>query len=237
MNGKVVLIHVPKTAGSSLRAVLAHALGSVHGSSRRLIGVDGPQEGLPYFEGLAASAARRLPELFEDGLQVISGHFRYRDIVPLLGQRRNKVSVITFLRDPVRRTLSDYYYSSSDRHPGSDAFRTAYPTLEAYTRNSGEMNKQVDYLRPFENAPLDLTIANALQNIDFIGLTERFDVDAGQLLDALHAPYLPQSAQNVSADRNPADEAYERHRALLEEILAPDIALYDAVARHRRLTV
>lgn len=234
MNNKAVLIHIPKTAGSTLRAVLGYAIGSVHGPSRRLIGIDEPQVGLPYFEGLAASAKGRITELFVDGLHVMSGHFRYRDIVPVLAQERHQVSLITFLRDPIRRTLSDYLYSTSTTHPGHVAFREAYPTLEAYAHNTGEMNKQVDFLRPFEDAPLDLTIDNALQNIDFIGLTERFETDAAQLLDALQAPYVQLQAENVSRDLDRAAEAYKIHHAMLQDILSPDIALYDAVARHRR---
>ncbi|MCC5974352.1 MAG: sulfotransferase family 2 domain-containing protein [Rubellimicrobium sp.] len=237
MNVKVVLIHIPKTAGSTLRATLAQALFHEGGINRKLIGIDEIQPGKPYFDGLAEAAAQRLPELFADGLQVMSGHFRYRDILPVLGAERHRIRLITFLRDPIRRALSDYVYSSSPIHPGHSSFRKSYPTFEAYARNPGEMNKQVDYLRPFEDAPLALTIDNALKNIDFVGLTEHFDSDARQLLEALGARYERQAPENRSPDSRGLEAAMEAHRSMLEEILAPEIALYDAVARQRRIPV
>lgn len=234
MHDKVVLIHIPKTAGSSLRAVLAYAMGNVHGNAHQLIGIDSPEDGMPYFEGLASKSARALPGLFHDGLQVMSGHYRYRDIAPVLGEMRNQVTLVSFLREPIRRTLSDYFYSTSERHTGHDAIQKAYPTFEDYTRNTGEMNKQFDYLRPFDGAPLDITIENALHNLDFLGLTENFESDVSQFLDALQAKSDQQFAENINPNREELENAYDTYHEMLQEILAPDIALYQAVVEQRR---
>lgn len=234
MHDKIVLIHIPKTAGSSLRSVLGYALGQVHGGAQPVIGIDTVPSELPYFDGLAQAASHALPDLFHDGLQVMSGHFRYRDIVPVLKGCRDEVSLITFLRDPVKRTISDYLYSMSDRHSGRAIFAETYPTFEDYIQNTGEMNKQVDYLRPFENAPLEVTIDSALHNLDFIGLTEHYDNDLAQLQAGLGTSVAPLEAENVNPNRAQASDAFEKYSDRLREILAPDIALYNAVVERRR---
>ena len=164
----------------------------------------------------------------------MSGHYRYREITSILGDRRRDVCLGTFLRDPIRRTLSDYFYSISERHPDRDVFLARYPTFESYARNPGEMNKQTDFLKPFEGAPLDLTIENALRNLDFIGLTERFESDVDQLFAALGAARGELGIENVNLNKDKAAEAYVAHHDMLQEVLAPDIALYDAVVSRRR---
>ena len=43
MHDKIVLIHIPKTAGSSLRSVLGYALGQVHGGIHDVIAIQSGQ--------------------------------------------------------------------------------------------------------------------------------------------------------------------------------------------------
>ena len=234
MRNKVIVIHIPKTAGSSLRANLSLAKCTIHEDDRVVIGIDWPIASLPYFEGLAQHARQRLPELFLPGFQVMSGHFRYRDIVPVLGALRPQISLVTFLRDPIKRTISDYIYSSSPRHEGRDAFVADYPSFEAYCKNTGEMNKQFDYLRPFTSAPLDVTIENVRRNIDFIGRTEQFDQDYSKLVDVLGIPDLTAEAENISAHQDLARDTFEKYSDMLHDILSDEIALCDALSEDAR---
>lgn len=234
MHNKVIVIHIPKTAGSSLRANLSLAKSSISEGASDLVGIDWPIANLPYFEGLAKHAEQRLPELLSSSFQFMSGHYRYRDIVPVLGALRHQVSLVTFLRDPIKRTISDYLYSSSPRHKGRDAFVADYPTLEAYCKNTGEMNKQFDYMRPFTNAPLDVTIENARRNIDFVGRTEQFDQDYTILVDALGIPDVRRETQNVSPRQDMARDAFETYSDMLHDLLSDDIALCDALSKDAR---
>ncbi|MEP3347646.1 MAG: sulfotransferase family 2 domain-containing protein [Litoreibacter sp.] len=234
MYNKVIVIHIPKTAGSSLQANLSWARGAIHGNDKGTISIDFPIANLPYFEGLARHAEQRLPELLSPGFQVMNGHFRYRDIAPVLGALRPQVSLVTFLRDPIKRTISDYLYSSSPRHKGRDAFVASYPSFESYCKNTGEMNKQFDYMRPFTNAPLDVTIESARRNIDFIGRTEQFDQDYTVLVDALGVPDLRTESQNVSPRQDAARDTFEKYSDMLHDILSDDIALCDALSEDAR---
>jgi hypothetical protein len=230
MYNKVIVIHIPKTAGSSLRANLSLAKCAIHEDHSGLIGIDWPIASLPYFEGLASHAEQRLPELLSPGFQVMSGHFRYRDIVPVLGALRPQVSLVTFLRDPIKRTISDYLYSSSSRHEGRDAFVADNPSFETYCKNTGEMNKQFDYMRPFTSAPLDVTIENARRNIDFLGRTEQFDQDYTTLVDALGIADLRAVSKNISDRQDMARDTFEKYGDMLNDILSDDIALCDALS-------
>ncbi len=234
MREKLVNIHIPKTAGTSLRFLISDALEHSQQESPPVIGIDQPDLGMLYFQGLAAHAKRVLPRLFQPGLHMLSGHFRYRDIIPVLADRREQISLVTTLRDPIKRTISDYCYSISAVHDGQEAFKQAYPTFEHYTQNAGEMNKQFDFLRPFEDAPLDVTIESALQNLDFVGLTERFEGDAGQLLEGLGLERLKPRVINASPNKEHATRIFDSYHDMLQEVLAPDIALYEAIAARRR---
>lgn len=217
-----------------MRNVLGYVLGAHHSSTHKVIDVDPNDGASDYFGGLRMAAEQALPQVFEEGMQVMSGHYRYRDITPVLGERRNSVSLVTFLRDPVRRTLSDYYYTLSDKHPDHEALARKFPTFEHYVRQAGEMNKQIDFLQPFESAPLDVTIESALHNLDFIGITESFESDAEQLARSLGASVGAKPAQNVNANRVQAEDAHRKYRDMLEDVLAPEIALYNALSKRRR---
>lgn len=234
MREALVNIHIPKTAGSSLRSLLSDAVKPTQQESLPVIGIDQPDPGMPYFQGLAAHAKRALPQVFQPGVHMLSGHFRYRDIIPVLAERRAQVLLITTLRDPIKRTISDYCYSISAVHDGHEAFTQAYPTFEHYTQNIGEMNKQFDFLKPFANAPLDVTIEHTLDHLDFVGLTERFESDVGQLFDGLGLRRLPQHITNTSPNREQAEHVFSTYHDMLREILAPDIMLYEALAEKRR---
>jgi hypothetical protein len=237
MADRLVLIHIPKTAGTMLRGVVVDVYGRQLHLSQPVIGIDEPAAGMEYFAGLAATAATRLHELFAADKRLLSGHFRYRDICPVLGGQRAKVTLLTYLREPLRRTLSDYFYSTSSLHPGRDDFLRQYPTLEDYVRNPGQMNKQLDYLKPHDQALLDETIDSALENLDFIGLTESFDDDTRHLVSSLGASYAPMAPSNVGPRQDEAEEALHVHRGMLEDVLAPEIALYSALARNRKFKV
>ncbi|TCL09053.1 sulfotransferase family protein [Shimia isoporae] len=236
MQNKVILVHIPKTAGSSLRSALAFALGNLPKLDAGIIGVDRGVEGLPYFEGLAEAARASLPRLFADGLQIMSGHFRYRDIVPVLAGRQSEVSLVTFLRDPVKRTVSDYLYSCSEKHPGHLAFQAEYPTLGDYVKSPGQMNKQFDYLRPREGASVEETAEAALKAFDFIGMTERFDDDLKTLLPQLSLGPVPPTRENVAGNTAQSQQVMTQYGELLREALAPEMAMYSAISERLEQT-
>lgn len=231
----IVNIHIPKTAGTTFRRHLSWVLGGYSDGKTKLIGIDQGLADLEYFEGLKQAFAQRLPVFTRDGMQVVSGHYRYRDIVDLLAPVREKVSLVTFVRDPIRRTLSDYFYSTSERHTAPEAFLKAYPTLSDYLANEGEMNKQLNYLRPYDGASITDTIKSATSNLDFIGVTEHFDADFAEMMAATGLPFEPLAPGNVNPNQDLLLEAREKHLDELNDVLGAEYELYNAILKHRNL--
>lgn len=235
LQNKFVNIHIPKTAGTTLRSHLSWVLGNVSGGKSKLIGIDQGIDGMEYFEGLKQAFAQRLPDIMSDGMQVMSGHYRYRDIADLLSPIRDKITLVTFVRDPIGRTLSDYFYSVSSRHSAPEAFVAAYPTFEEYLSNAGQVNKQLNYLRPHDGATVEETIDCATRNLDFIGVTEQFDADFAELMAAAGQPFEHLPRGNVNPDRDAMLDARERHLDQLNEVLKWEYQLFDAIRKHRNI--
>lgn len=236
LKNKFVNVHIPKTAGSTFRKNMAWSLGpEVQDKAGKVLGIDQPKEGLEYFEGLSAAFADRLPELFQDGLQVISGHYRYRDIADLIAPIRDEISLVTFVRDPIWRTLSDYFYCISDRHDTPEAFLVCYPTLGDYLKNEGEMHKQLEYLRPAQGASVVETMESVISNFDFIGVTERFDADFADLMTSAGLEYKQTGRENVNPNPGEALEAYQTHKDQMNGVLKYEIDFYNAILEYRNL--
>lgn len=235
LNNKFINIHIPKTAGSTFRTNLAYAMGIVHRGKHHLIGVDRGHDHKRYFDGLKGAFKDQLPGILNEGIQVMSGHYRYRDVVKALTPIRGQVSLVTFVRDPAWRMISDYYYSISDRHNASDVFIATYPRFDDYLQNQGQLNKQLDYLCPFEGASVEETIENALFNLDFIGVTENFESDFETLMTAASVEFEIQSPENVNPDRDQMHDAHNKYQDQLRSLLMHEYELYDAILKHRNL--
>ncbi len=234
MKHKFVNIHIPKTAGSTFRHHLSRSLGLATQHQTRVIGIDGPTPDMDHFLGMRDAFGKRFPKINQDGMQVVTGHYRYRDIADLLAPIRSEITLVTFVRDPIWRTLSDYFYSISERHKGRQAFLATYPTFEDYMEVPGQMNKQNDFLCPRDDASVAETIQSVLEGFDFIGLTEQFDDDYALLMGRAGLPYEKLAAENINPDRQKMHAAYDRYKDQLGEILHDEYALYDAIRHHRQ---
>lgn len=95
----LIFMHIPKTAGTSLRNMLLSSFGT-----NKLIIADVPD---PFdYEGTlryVSSKIKKFPEA-----HAIIGHFMYgiHEAIPT-----DKYKYITFLRDPVERILSEYFHN------------------------------------------------------------------------------------------------------------------------------
>ncbi|MEM8790937.1 MAG: sulfotransferase family 2 domain-containing protein [Pseudomonadota bacterium] len=233
MRQKLINIHIPKTAGTTLRATLAECVQRAHDGKYRVLGIDPHNDGGSPFEGLKLEARRRLPEIKNPGLQVMSGHYRYRDIAEVIADHRDHVSLVTFVRDPMWRTISDYHYCISDRHPTRDHFVGMYPQFGDYLKSAYETSKQLEYLRPFEGASVSQTVENAVANIDFVGVTEHFDDDVRTLLSAAGIAYVSRDPFNVHPDRSELERTYEKYHDQMQEALEYELDLYRAILEYR----
>jgi len=120
-----IFVHIPKTAGGTFRRILDENFDTV-------------RDGAKPWKGQITPKVKHKP--------VITGHFdvdKYADLNRLM---------ITVVRDPVERLISDYYFFAWKYAPGKDIRYWAEKTA----------NLQHQYIKD-------------LDRFEWVGLTERFD--------------------------------------------------------------
>ena len=134
---------------------------------------------------------------------------------------------MAFIRDPVKRFLSDYYYSISDTNLTHAAMRQNYPTVEHYIRAPGQSNKQLKYLRPWEGASVVETFDALVAECALVGITDIFEDHVDYLFDAFDLPKRPRhEKRDVGTDQQGMAQAYERFRDVVAEAHEYEVDLY-----------
>lgn len=127
--GTIVFHHIPKTAGTTMGPILRRQY-----LRRRtlVIGAGGSKQ-----QSLVNFA--RLPQADKDSYQLLLGH----QAIKLVDQLTSP-TVITFLREPVSRVVSLYYFARDvyEQHPWHQATRE-YSLEELYRRNIHEQWREL----------------------------------------------------------------------------------------------
>ena len=98
---EIISIHIPKTAGTSFRNILKAVY-----SKEQVVRID---ISLPSEKTSFPSTSHPPPKHLPRGCRVIHGHFRYRDLAEFY-KLNSDIPIITWVRDPVERVISNYYY-------------------------------------------------------------------------------------------------------------------------------
>jgi SAM-dependent methyltransferase len=227
----ILNVHIPKTAGSSFRRRLARTLPPAPGHAR-IRGVNCPANPRDtYFDRLRQRAIEVLAEVADDHAQLVSGHFRYRDIAALIPPLRRKLILTTTVRDPVDRYLSDYLYCCSDAHNAKASFVRAYPDFAAYLADPAQDNKQLDYLRPFEGASVRDTIDFMRETFDFVGVTDRLDSDFVLFARGLGLTPAEPERRNVGQNKAQLQDLRDAHGAQIADRHTAERELCEALAK------
>jgi hypothetical protein len=207
----IVSLHIPKTGGTSFGAVLERAYpGGVAYFYRPTNRLTHP---------LLKDRARLgdpalLAELEDSGIRVMHGHAPadwFRAAIP------DPARYWTWLRDPVERVISAYYYlqeraTRQARQPGGEPPRDRVRgrTLEQFASRRQHRNLQSRALAGFE-----------LDQMGFVGITERFD----ESIAILGLPPLDAGrTRNVNKARPEVDDEVRR---LIWRVNDQDVALYE----------
>jgi hypothetical protein len=230
-NRIIINIHVPKTAGSTFGHMMRNvcrSLGRVDLYANIHLGL-GLQPEEQHDAALVRHLTAYLAQLPPDRPAVLTGHFRLSDIIPVIAPLGDRIGLVTFLRDPVDRCISDYNYCLTDKHPGHETFRRQFPTLADFLDNPASVNKHMTHLRPHAGASVEETAAYLRDRFVFIGQTERFDRDFARLCGMLGLPEVPPLRVNVGPERGESGEIDSAMKARIAEAAAMDIALCRAV--------
>jgi len=215
-------MHIPKTGGNTFRAHLKEVFGDdicfLYMSQWQFVDIYTPTPLMRLYRGL-----RALKSGFRDRSRLrptdrcIHGHFRAESYLALFPDG----TAMTWVRDPVERILSQYYYWK--RRP----FR-GHSICNLLIRNN---------LSPLEFAEIEVMRnlqcryfnTKAVQDFGFVGITEQFDA----CLDGFYRLVGVQPKHNEARNKNPnksTNTSYEIDPAIRARIAAlnsRDCKLYD----------
>jgi len=223
----LIFLHIPKTAGMSVRQVIERNYpkrerfriqlpnpGGVVGDGRGEPGPDAAADGGPRSLGEVPAVRRwmALPEERRRGTRIIDGHtlFGVHEFVP------GPVTYFTMFREPTSRTLSEYRYLQrrTDHWMHADVSKMS---LAEYVRSAvgqrDNLQTRIISGRYFgvphcTEETLELAKRN-LERFAPVGLTERFDESLlmwGKAFGWKHLHYVPQNVTRTPAPGPVPDE-------------------------------
>ncbi len=186
---KLVSLHIPKTAGTSFRNILKEVYGEEHVvrfDIKRHVSIENEP-----FKG------RKLkPEI-----EVIHGHFPYYKLIELIDLPEG-VPVITWLRDPVERVISNYYYLEKilqeelqEEKRDLNILAKMQKTLKEYASTEANRNRISKFLK-----------GTTAEDLFFIGFMDHYAEDLKDLARLLKWKDYPVLKQNVTGQKPEVDE-------------------------------
>jgi hypothetical protein len=215
----VIFVHMPKTAGQTLNAILARQ----YDESATVIVEDRSD-----LEASFARVARQRP------VSLVRGHLPY-GIHQILGI---DAVYITMLREPVARVISTYeFIKRTSHHPLHEVVRAERMTLSRFVESDIDREEVVDGQTRLLSGVLDRdpdeeTLAKAIDSLErvaVVGLTERFD-ESVLLMRRRLGWDIPLFVRKNVAPRTSIDCLDPLERALIEQQNRLDLRLYRAAA-------
>ncbi|MEL6866383.1 MAG: sulfotransferase family 2 domain-containing protein [Bacteroidota bacterium] len=213
---QLVSVHIPKTAGTSFRNILKQTYGE-EGVIRLDInlGNEKIRVNQQAFEG----------KKLDKKVKVLHGHFspellhKYFAIGP-------EVPTITWLRHPVDRVISNYYYLEKrlkeelqEQAKGLNILSKMQRSLLEYAHAQVNRNRIGKFLRGTE-----------LEDLHFIGIQDYFSEDLHQMAKAMNWGGITELRHNITGSKYEVSEA---DRQKIAELNETDMALYEKALRIR----
>lgn len=206
---EIIYIHIPKTAGSSVLEIFQQNCeeAEIQAVKRR-----------DFKENSNIKPTEFLRKVVAPETKVLLGHFTYREVEPLI-QDHPGVKIITFLRDPVHRVVSNFLFFKQRIMTGKvpdKLLERSSETLLDYAKLPESQNRMSLFLEGVD-----------LNSLFFVGLMESFDEDIALLTKALglHIDGVPNANKNRffnTVDFEISPEELDEIKALNSE----DVKLY-----------
>lgn len=187
-------LHIPKTAGSSFGSEMQQRL-----SPALNISLDYKNPDTPARYQEVSAFQQFLSQNYTQKFRFASGHIRLQTCASLLLLNQS-VQIITFLRDPVERMVSDFKYQRTPRHPLAVSFSREFPTFRHYVHHRGEWDKMYTFLRLYPKEPVEDVIHRMEQRFALVGTVEHYEL-AFRVATALCGQ---QEAPAITTNQSPA---------------------------------
>lgn len=215
---ELISIHIPKTAGTSFRNILK----SVYGDEQ-VVRFD------ISMRGVVRLNEKQYSETTLPSAKVIHGHFSYEALTNNFAVP-DGCPVITWLRDPVQRVISNYYYLESrlitildEEKRGLHILEKMQRSLVEFARAEINRNRQSKHLKGI-----------SIEKLAFVGIQENFDADVHELAAVLKWNKIPEVLFHNKTESYPVEISPE----VLEEIYQlnlSDVELYEQALLFRGL--
>jgi hypothetical protein len=144
-----------------------------------------------------------------------SGHINMAEAVRIRRNLGRPVRLLTMLREPVQRVISDYRYQLTPAHPTHERFSAAFPTLESFVESPRSQNKMFRFLS-LPRETVDTAIARLERDFRLIGLVEMYPLTMRLCSDLIGGNLAPDTSLNVTQSTSGNEVAVSE--ALLERI-------------------
>lgn len=218
--------HIPKTAGSSFSTELRK-----RNRPYRNICVDYTDVNTPHEQKISKAVDDFLEMSKEVAFRSASGHLPMEQTQRLV-DAYDDCRVVTFLRQPEARVISDYRYQRTPMHPPHQQFIQDFPTLESYIESSESHNKMAVFLLGEDGAK---TAEEAVEKVGgshvFIGLLEMYPMSFNIMFNLMgHRSLWPtEHVRKTPDDETTRVEITPQIKDMIRRSNVLDQAIYDYV--------
>jgi len=218
----LISIHIPKTAGTSFRNILKDAYGAenvvrldiLKGASKVLI------DNIEF-------KSRKL----SSRIKVVHGHFNYIDLSEKF-DLKDETPIITWLRNPIERVVSNYYYLSKrlkeeldEEGKGLNILAKMQKSLIEYARLEMNQNRMSKFLNGI-----------SLEEMKFVGIQEHFNEDLEYFGKLFGIENIKPLEHNITGKKHNVNDEIIREIAELNS-LDMDIYKMGLELRNKRIKI
>jgi hypothetical protein len=219
----IISLHLPKTAGTSFAAALR-----THFHTNLLIDNADLPINTPLYERnrVAIEASLRIAENNLPDVECIHGHFL--PIKYLLMGYKREVKFVTWMRNPVERVISHYYFWKKTYIPGQ------VPNLHRKVIEEGWSIERFCLGPEVRNLYWQFLWGFPIEYFDFIGITEFYENDFAYFTQHYLGDRIEPKRLNVGGNGRGAYQIDRSFRNDIEKFHDRDIELYQRALERRQ---